>query len=119
MERRSVETVIAALEAAQDRHRAVEGVAVVAHGHMRFTADLDLVFDPDEAALRRAISALSALGYRPRAPVAFDAFAGAERRRLARLSITEKLDWLEAAHRLVLELQAKLARDAERRPRED
>jgi hypothetical protein len=75
MERRSFETIVQALDAAGVRHLVAGGLAVVAHGHLRFTADLDLVLDPDPAALRAAIAALEALGYRPRAPVPFAEFA--------------------------------------------
>ena len=81
MERRSVETIASALNQAGARFLVAGGVAVVAHGLVRFTADLDIILDPDPAALRLAIRALSALGYRPRAPVAFEEFADAARRR--------------------------------------
>ena len=36
---------------------------------------MDLIIDLDENNARRALSALSGLGYRPRAPVAMDGFA--------------------------------------------
>ncbi|HZK16187.1 MAG TPA: hypothetical protein VFC52_06335, partial [Solirubrobacterales bacterium] len=39
----------------------IGGVAVVAHGHLRATADLDLVPDPDPDNLDRLIDALAAL----------------------------------------------------------
>ena len=81
MERRSVETIASALNQAGARFLVAGGVAVVAHGLVRFTADLDLILDPDPAALQLAIRALSALGYRPRAPVAFEEFADIARRR--------------------------------------
>ena len=74
--------IFAALSAGKVRYLVVGGVAVVLHGHPRFTADLDLVvaLDPDNA--RAAISALAALGYRPRAPVDGARFADpAERER--------------------------------------
>ena len=45
------------------------GVAVVLHGHVRFTADLDLVVDLDPDAAADAIAALTAIGFRPRLPV--------------------------------------------------
>jgi hypothetical protein len=54
---------------------------VVAHGHVRFRAGVDLVLDPDPAALRAAVEALQVLGYRPRAPVPFEDFADAGERR--------------------------------------
>lgn len=53
---------------------------MVAHGYVRFTADVDLVLDMDEGNLRRAVVAFEALGYRPRAPVPFGEFAEAPRR---------------------------------------
>lgn len=81
MERRSIETIVGSLNQAGVRYLIVGGLAVVAHGFVRFTADIDLVLDPDPAAMRRAIEALSALGYRPRAPVPFEEFSDAEKRR--------------------------------------
>jgi len=75
VERRSIETIVGSLNRADVRYLVVGGLAVVAHGFVRFTADIDLVLDPDPAAMRRAVAALAALGYRPRAPVAFEAFA--------------------------------------------
>ncbi|HEY6104570.1 MAG TPA: hypothetical protein VIV59_01215, partial [Anaeromyxobacteraceae bacterium] len=51
------------------------GVAVVLHGHLRTTADLDLVVSLVPANVRRALAALGGLGFRPRAPVRADDFA--------------------------------------------
>ena len=80
MERRSVEAVVKALNEAQVRYLIVGGLAVVAHGLLRFTADIDVVLDPAPEALQRAVAALAGLGYRPRAPVEFGEFADAEKR---------------------------------------
>jgi hypothetical protein len=80
MEKRSVEIIVEALNAASVRYLIAGGLAVVAHGLIRFTADVDMVLDPSPEALRRAIDALSGLGYRPRAPVQFSEFANAEAR---------------------------------------
>ncbi len=80
MERRSIESIAKALNEADARYLIVGGVAVVAHGFVRFTADLDLVLDPDPISLRRAIAAISALGYRSRAPVPLEQFADPARR---------------------------------------
>lgn len=77
----SVESIVTALNAAKVRYLVVGGLAVAAHGYLRFTADVDLVLDPDPEALKRAIDALGTLGYRPRAPVPFEAFADASQRR--------------------------------------
>jgi hypothetical protein len=81
MERRSVEAIFGALNGSGARYLVAGGLAVVAHGYVRLTADIDIVLDPDPGALRRAIDALSSLGYRPRAPVEFAEFAEPEKRR--------------------------------------
>jgi hypothetical protein len=57
------------LNAAGVRYVVVGGVAVVLHGHVRLTADLDLAVDLDPAEARKAIEGLVGLGLRPRAPV--------------------------------------------------
>ena len=75
MTRHSIERIIGALNEAGVRYLIVGGLAVVAHGFVRFTADVDLVLDPDRQQLLKAIEALLKLGYRPRAPVDFRAFA--------------------------------------------
>ena len=72
---KSLVAIIGALNAARVRYLVVGGLAVVAHGYLRYTADVDLVLDPDPESLKRAIAALAGLGYRPRAPVPFETFA--------------------------------------------
>lgn len=76
----SLETIFSALEQAAVRYLVVGGVAVVLHGHPRFTADLDLVIALDAANVRAALGALGSLGYRPRAPVPAEDLADPERR---------------------------------------
>jgi hypothetical protein len=80
MERRSVEAIVQALNEAGVRYLIVGGLAVVAHGFVRFTADIDVVLDPDPESMRRAVTALAGLGYKPRAPVEFAEFADPEAR---------------------------------------
>lgn len=75
MDRSGVEAVLGALNAAEVRYLVVGGLAVVAHGYVRFTADLDLLLDLDERNLRCALKALASLGFRPRAPVPMERFA--------------------------------------------
>ena len=70
-----IEDVLAALNDAGVRYLVVGGVAVVLHGHLRTTADLDLVVDLERENALRAMKALTALGYRPRAPVPPESFA--------------------------------------------
>jgi predicted nucleotidyltransferase len=51
------------------RYVIVGGVAVVLHGHVRMTADLDLVVDLETRNVSSAIEALVELGLRPTIPV--------------------------------------------------
>ena len=76
----SLEAIFAALERAHVRYLVVGGVAVVLHGHPRFTADLDLVLALDAANVRAALGALRAVGYMPRAPVPAEDLADPARR---------------------------------------
>jgi predicted nucleotidyltransferase len=70
-----IEQVLKALNDAGVRYLIAGGVAVVLHGYLRTTADLDLVVQLDEGNTLRAMDALSGLGYRPRAPVQAAQFA--------------------------------------------
>ena len=77
----SVVAILRALNDAGARYLVVGGLAVVAHGYVRFTADLDLVLDMEEDNLERATAALSTLGYSPRAPVRLEEFCRKEKRK--------------------------------------
>ncbi|MGH7337339.1 MAG: nucleotidyl transferase AbiEii/AbiGii toxin family protein, partial [Myxococcota bacterium] len=90
----SLETIFAALENARVRYLVVGGVAVVLHGHLRFTADLDLALALDPANVRATIAALSALGYRPRAPVRAEDLADPDQR----------ADWIQNKGMIVFSL---------------
>ena len=70
-----IEAVVSALNLAGVRYLIVGGVAVVLHGHLRTTADLDLVIHLERENVHKAMTALGGLGYRPRAPVPADSFA--------------------------------------------
>lgn len=59
----------------------VGGTAVILHGVPRTTADLDLVVDLEPANLRRLVSAMNRLGYRPRAPVEAEDLCDPEQRK--------------------------------------
>src|SRR5687768_6656731 len=72
MEKASVEAIVRALNQHQVQYLIVGGLAVVAHGYVRFTADVDLLLGVDGQNLRRAVDALRALDFRPRAPVPFE-----------------------------------------------
>jgi len=73
--------IFRALDDADVRYLVVGGVAVVLHGHPRFTADLDLVLDLTPTNASAAIETLQSLDYRPRAPVPAEDFANEEVRR--------------------------------------
>jgi len=70
-----IERVLTALNRQNVRYLVVGGVAVVLHGYLRTTADLDLVVQLESENVLRALRALASLGYRPRAPVTAEDFA--------------------------------------------
>ena len=80
MRKSSVETIVRALNAAGVQYLIVGGLAVVAHGYVRLTMDVDLLVGFGEANLTAAIGVFRSLGYRPRAPVAIEQFANAQMR---------------------------------------
>lgn len=83
----AIETVLSELVLSHVRFVVVGGVAVVMHGHPRFTADLDLALDLTPANLAKAQRCFDGLGYSPRVPVRLAELASAEvRQRL----VTEK-----------------------------
>ena len=69
------EPLLAALVASGSRFVVVGGVAVVLHGHPRFTADLDVALDLTADDPRRAVDALTAVGLAPLMPVEARDFA--------------------------------------------
>jgi hypothetical protein len=76
----SLEAIFRALNEAQAEYLVVGGVAVIAHGHMRMTNDLDLVLSLSSNQLPAALRALHSVGLRPRIPVDILDFANAELR---------------------------------------
>jgi predicted nucleotidyltransferase len=79
------EELLAYLDQAGVRFVVVGGVAVVIHGFLRMTADLDLAIDLETSNVLRAVGALTARGLRPLLPVKATDFADEEIRR----------DWVE------------------------
>jgi hypothetical protein len=63
------ENVFRSLEKNNIRYAVAGGVALVLHGVVRFTADLDLIVDLEPENLRRFVQVMAELGYRPRNPV--------------------------------------------------
>jgi hypothetical protein len=81
MTAKSVGQIVDALNRSGCRYLIAGGLAVVAHGFLRYTADIDVILDPDPEATRSAITALERMGFRPRAPVPLHDFADPEKRR--------------------------------------
>ncbi len=69
MELSHLEQIFGALNEAKVRYLVVGGLAVIAHGYVRYTNDLDLVIDLDESNARKAMEVLKGLGYRAKVPV--------------------------------------------------
>ena len=63
------ENVFRSLQKKNIRYAVAGGVALVLHGVVRFTADLDLIVDLEQENLGRFVQAMTELGYRPRNPV--------------------------------------------------
>lgn len=68
------ERVLEVLQKEKVRYLVVGGVAVNLHGIPRFTADLDIMIDFDPDNLDCFIRAMKRLRYKPRVPVALEAF---------------------------------------------
>jgi hypothetical protein len=75
------EPIFEALNAHDVRYVVVGGVATVLHGFARLTADVDLIVDLEPAEALKAMTALSSIGLRPRAPVTAESFADHATRR--------------------------------------
>jgi len=76
------EDVLVLLRDGGVRFIVVGGTAVILHGVPRTTADLDLVVDLEPANLRLLVSAMTRLGYRPRAPVDPESLADERQRKI-------------------------------------
>jgi hypothetical protein len=63
------ENVFRSLQKNNIRYAVAGGVALVLHGVVRFTADLDLIVDLEQENLRHFVQVMTELGYRPRNPV--------------------------------------------------
>jgi hypothetical protein len=70
-----LEAIFRALNESGAEYLIVGGMAVIAHGHVRLTNDLDLVLNLSSAHLSDALESLHALDFRPRIPVKLVDFA--------------------------------------------
>jgi hypothetical protein len=74
-------TILAtALDDAGVRYLVAGGLAVNAHGYLRFTKDVDIVVQLVAENVERAFSALKSIGYRPSVPITAVQFANVEMR---------------------------------------
>lgn len=80
MKLKSIETVFRSLNEAGVRYLIAGGLAVVAHGYVRFTADVDIILGMDRKNLMSAMQVFASIGYKPRAPVELHDFINPEKR---------------------------------------
>ena len=71
----SFEAIVRALNDAGVRYLVTGGLAVNAHGYLRFTKDVDFVIQLIPDNVKRVFAALGTLGYKPLAPVTAEQFA--------------------------------------------
>lgn len=76
----SFDAIVSALDAARVRYLVAGGLAVNAHGYLRFTKDVDVVIQLVPDNINRAFSALAGLEYRPTIPITATQFADATQR---------------------------------------
>jgi len=72
--------LLAALNEAGARYIVVGGLATILHGYPRITGDIDLIIDLQQDEALKSVSALTALGFFPLAPVPAADFAEKEKR---------------------------------------
>jgi len=77
----SFDAIAAALQEAGVRYLIAGGMAVNAHGYVRYTQDVDIVIQLHPDNIVKAFSALATLGYRPAVPILAEEFAKEDRRR--------------------------------------
>jgi hypothetical protein len=78
MKSSSFEAIVRAMQDENIRYLVVGGLAVAAHGYLRYTNDVDLVVQLQSQNILKAMRALAKLGYSPRVPVRPEQFADKE-----------------------------------------
>ena len=76
------EDVFKKLDEEEIRYLVVGGIALVLHGVVRLTADLDLMVWLDKKNLSNFISVMKELGYKPKVPVKAEEFIDSGKRQL-------------------------------------
>ena len=92
----SFETLAATLERAGVRYLVAGGLAVNAHGYVRYTKDIDLVIQLGAENVERAFAALASLGYRATVPIVAAQFADP----------TQRASWIREKGMKVLNFQS-------------
>lgn len=87
----NVRAIFKALSDAKVDYVVVGGFAVILHGYLRATADLDLVLGLSAENCRSGLKALSDIGFQPRLPISLEEFCVPENRR----------NWIEQSNMLV------------------
>ncbi len=78
----SFEAIVRALNDGGIRYLVVGGLAVNAHGYLRFTKDVDFVLHLAPENIQQAFFALGKLGYKPIVPVTAQQFSDPDQRRI-------------------------------------
>lgn len=95
MRRVDAEAIFKALNDANVRYLVVGGLAVIAHGHVRLTVDIDIVVHLDQENVMRAMKALDAIGYQPLVPVKATDFADEQKRQI----------WIDEKNMIVFQMR--------------
>ncbi len=90
----NVREIFKALADAEVQYVVVGGLAVIMHGHLRATRDLDLVIGLEPGNCAKGMAALASIGLRPRLPVTLAEFADPAKRE----------DWASNRNMLVFQL---------------
>ena len=97
----SFEMIAKALDSGGVRYLVAGGLAVNAHGVLRFTKDLDVVVQLVPENIARAFAALESLGYRPNVPITASQFSDQ----------TQRQSWLEEKGMQVLQFWSDAHRE--------
>ena len=80
MQMEALKKIFGTLNKENVRYLIAGGLAVVAHGYVRFTADIDMILQMEPNNLKISMKLFDSIGYRPRAPVKIDEFVDPEKR---------------------------------------
>lgn len=95
MRLQDVEAILRAFNDADVRYLIVGGLAVVAHGYVRATVDMDIVLHLERENVLRAMGALKDIGYQPLLPVDPTEFAEEQKRK----------SWRDEKHMIVFQMR--------------